>query len=453
MRALCNLSAVAALAVAALPVGADAATITVTSNSGAANVQNECVLRDAIKSASFHAAQGGCPPGSGDDTIMLPAGATITLSDTDNQTNGRNGLPIIYGRLTIEGAGATIQRAAGCAIYAAPMNATFRFFLVANYDSSVLTLHDLTLRNGCALDDGVDGFSGSGGAVLVTGIGTLFTDRVVFTGNTATNTGGAVYLAALKYYSAIDHTSLWGNVAGSDGGAIATGVSTTTDALQISASTFRNNTAAGLNASSGNIESSGGALRVDCNAFMSDSTVYDNYADDGAGIAIGSGGYLDFVFSTIAGNTLSGAIEGLVGGGIWLAAGGTSRAGDDIVAGNSGGDCYTTGATLTVYDANLASDGSCPGFSIPATNPKLGTLTPAGHGLPTDVLPLLAGSPAIDGSTSCNTNGFLDTTFYDERGQRRPFDGDGNGTLACDLGAYEVGDTVFRAGFGSLREF
>ena len=437
-----------------LPVGnAFATTITVTSNSASVGVQNDCVLRDAIKSASFQAAQGGCPAGSGDDTVVLPAGVTISLGDTDNQNSGRNGLPIVYGRLTIEGNGATIQRAAGCGIYDAPANGTFRFFLVANYDSSVLTLRDLTLRNGCALDDGVNGYSGSGGAVLVTGIGTLFTDHVVFTGNSATNTGGALYLAALKYYSQILKTSFASNTAGSDGGAIATGVSATVDALQIGSSTFRNNSAAGLNASSGNIESSGGALRIDCTAFMTDSTVYGNYADDGAGIAVGGGGSLDFVFSTVAGNTLSGAIEGLVGGGVWLALGGTSRAGDDIIAGNGGGDCYTTGATLNVYDANLASDGSCPNFSLPAANPKLGPLTPAGRGLPTDVLPLLAGSPAIDASTQCTANGFLDPTFYDERGQRRPFDGDGNGTLTCDLGAYEVGDTLFRSGFGYDGEY
>jgi hypothetical protein len=432
--------------------GACATTITVTSNSGAAGVQDDCVLRDAVNSASYKTASGGCPAGDGHDTIVLPAAATIELSDTDNQTNGRNGLPLVYGSLTIEGNGATIQRAAACGAYDAPAAGTFRFFLVYNLDSAALTLHNLTLRNGCALDDGIDAYSGSGGAVLVTGIGLLFTDHVVFSGNTATNTGGAAYLAALKYYSAIVNTSMSGNVAGSDGGAIATGVSTQNSALQIVGSTFRNNSAAGLYASSGHVESSGGALRIDCNAFMTDSTIYGNYADDGGGIAVGGGGSLALVFSTVAGNTLSGAIEGLVGGGVWLALGGTSRAGDDIIAENTGGDCYTTGATLNVYDANLASDGSCAAFSAPASNPKFGPLTPAGHGLPTDVLPLLAGSPAIDVSTQCNTMGFVYPTLVDERGQPRPFDGDGNGIRACDLGAYEVGDTIFRSGFGVLGE-
>jgi predicted outer membrane repeat protein len=430
---------------------ASAATITVTSNSGGAGVQNDCVLRDAIKSSAFQAGYGGCPAGDGHDTIELPPGATITLTDTDNQSDGRNGLPIVYGSITIAGNGATIQRSTVCGVYDAPTSGTFRFFLVSNYDSSVLTLHDLTLRNGCALDDGVNAYSGSGGAVLVTGIGLLFTDHVVFAGNTATNTGGAVFLAALKYYSAIVNTSMSSNTAGSDGGAIACGASTAITALQIAASTFRNNSAAGLYASSGHVESSGGALRIDCNAFMTNSTIYANYADDGGGIAVGGGGSLDFIFSTIAGNTLSGAIEGLVGGGVWLALGGTSRAADDIVAGNTGGDCYTTGATLNVYDANLASDGSCPSFSLPASNPEFGPLTPAGHGLPTDVLPLLAGSPAIDVSTQCMMNGFLNLTYYDERGQRRPFNG--SSALACDLGAYEVGDTIFRSGFGYFNEY
>jgi predicted outer membrane repeat protein len=443
-----------AFALVVLPLGsACATTIAVTSTSGAAGVQNECVLRDAITSASFRAAQGGCLAGTGDDTIVLPGAATITLSDTDNQTNGRNGLPIVYGRLTIEGGGATIERSAPCGIYDAPANGTFRFFLVASFDNAVLKLHDLTLRNGCALDDGVDGYSGSGGAVLASGIGTLFTDHVMFTGNTATNTGGALYLGALKYYSAIVNTSLAGNSAGSDGGALATGVSAQNSALQIVASTFRDNTAAGLLASSGNVESSGGALRLDCNTYLRDVSVFGNYADDGGGIAVGSNGILTIEFSTVAANTMSNAAEGLVGGGLWVATGGKSLASDSIIAGNSGGDCYTSGATLNVYDANLASDGSCPGFTLPAVNPKLGAPTPAGHGLPTDVLPLLAGSPAIDASTQCDTNGFVYPDYSDERGQRRPFDGDGNGTRACDLGAYEVGDTVFRSGFGYYDEY
>jgi len=422
-----------------------AATITVTSTSGATGVQNECVLRDAITAASFHAAQGGCPAGDGADTIVLPAASTITLTDTDNQNNGRNGLPVVYDTLTIEGNGATIQRSAGCGVYDAPGASKFRFFLVAQYNNSILELDNLTLRNGCALDDSTVN-SGNGGAVLAIGIGRLRTDHVVFAGNAATNTGGAVHLAAANAYNYILNTSMQGNTAGSDGGALATDISTTPFAVEIQNSTFRNNTAAGLNASSGNVESSGGALRLDAiDVTIGNSTFYANYADDGGAIAVGSTGSMIMDFSTIAGNTLSFAIADLVGGGLWVQ--GTAHASDSIIAGNSGGDCYTTGATLTVGDADLASDGSCAGFSIPASDPKFAALVPAGNGLPMDVLPLQSGSPAIDVSTTCDTSGFAYSEVYDERGQRRPFGG------GCDLGAYEVGDTIFRSGLGYYEEY
>src|SRR5262245_2503324 len=56
------------------------------------------------------------------DTLTLTAGCTYTLTNTNNTTNGNNGLPVITNPLTINGNGATITRS----------TANFRFFYVQN---------------------------------------------------------------------------------------------------------------------------------------------------------------------------------------------------------------------------------------------------------------------------------------------------------------------------------
>jgi hypothetical protein len=62
---------------------AHAAEITVSSASGASGGPG-CTLRDAITAANTDVATGGCPAGSGADTIILTAGAAYTLTEVDN---------------------------------------------------------------------------------------------------------------------------------------------------------------------------------------------------------------------------------------------------------------------------------------------------------------------------------------------------------------------------------
>ena len=92
---------------------------------------------------------------------------------------------------------------------------------------------------------------------------------------------------------------------------------------------------------------------------------------------------------------------------------------------------------MTSNGYNLSSDSTCS-FSGPGdmnnTDPMLGAL--GNNGGPTQTIPLLAGSPAIDAgnpSGCIDSNGHLLTT--DQRGYPRPDKEDKTG---CDMGAYEV---------------
>ena len=76
-------------------------------------VGGACTLVDAITAANTDTATGGCPAGSGADTIVLPAGSTQTLTEVNNDTYGPTGLPVISSVITIAGQGSTIARASG----------------------------------------------------------------------------------------------------------------------------------------------------------------------------------------------------------------------------------------------------------------------------------------------------------------------------------------------------
>ncbi|MEO7297153.1 MAG: choice-of-anchor Q domain-containing protein [Verrucomicrobiota bacterium] len=112
------------------------------------------------------------------------------------------------------------------------------------------------------------------------------------------------------------------------------------------------------------------------------------------------------------------------GGGIF-SANGTVTLQNTILAYNfSGSNCF--GAAFTDSGNNISSDGSCNFFapgSLTNTDPILGPL--GNYGGTTPTMPLLAGSPAIDGGN----NSFCTTT--DQRGVARPFG------AGCDIGAFE----------------
>lgn len=75
------------------------------------NVTGSCTLVNAITAANTDTATGGCPAGSGTDTIVLPAQSTQTLTSVNNTTFGPTGLPVVTSRITLAGQGSTLVRA------------------------------------------------------------------------------------------------------------------------------------------------------------------------------------------------------------------------------------------------------------------------------------------------------------------------------------------------------
>jgi len=112
----------AAAAASPLPSAAQSI-ITVTSDSGASNVMDACVLRDAITYANSGVPTGGCgaattiaagshasaPNYNPGNVIELPPQSTITLTAVDD-LDRLVGLPVVSSPLIIYGNGSTIRR-------------------------------------------------------------------------------------------------------------------------------------------------------------------------------------------------------------------------------------------------------------------------------------------------------------------------------------------------------
>jgi len=268
--------------------------------------------------------------------------------------------------------------------------------------------------------------------------------RTTIANNTGGGTGGGIDDEGGPL--SIDHSTVTGNRAVEYGG----GVNSVGGGMVMTACTVANNTIG--DGDGGGVDQAGNYL------ILRRSTISGNHLTNGngGGLAVtpDSGNLVLIEDCTFAGNTNGGNGGGVyvglrgdsnpgifsstiagnsahAGGGVFVErpSGGSSRlnVAVSLVSGNSGGDC-ATGALLLSLGHNIAKDSTCP-FTASGdrkgTDPKLGALAVSFPG-ETATLPLLAGSPAIDG-------GDAPATATDQRGVTRA-------GAHPDVGAFEVAD-------------
>jgi len=174
---------------------------------------------------------------------------------------------------------------------------------------------------------------------------------------------------------------------------------------------------------SGNDALRGGALYNWSRASFVNSTVSGNSAVSNSGGIYNytADALTDIDFSTITSNT----------GGLYNM-GSAFNIQNSIVAMNSGADCAGTQSGWQSMGSNLESGTSC-NFTqfgdLQNTNPQLGALQM--NGGKTETHALTFGSPAIDAVQNPTM------ITWDQRGEVRPKDGNYDGSLDEDIGAYE----------------
>ena len=327
-----------------------------------------------------------------DDVISLAAGCTYTLTTSDNNAFGSNGLPVIVpdGNLTIQGNGATIRRD--------PASPFFRLLCVSGGGGqgtqTSLTISGLTMSGGDS--------EGEGGAIYARYTDLLITEST-FSSNRSAYSGGAI---------------------------------DTMDANgRISASTFSANSAR---------EGGAVAITVDGGGTIDiiNSTFSGNLAIDDGGAIYDTGGLTSLTHSTIAGNTSDSDSDGI--GDAAVRGSGVSLY-STIIAENIDlspvdifpdivGSVTSNGYNIIGVDdpPTLATNtGDHVGTSAAPINPLLGALTD--NGGPTLTRALLPGSPALDAGDP--TLPPLPTT--DQRGTGFP-----RVVGVIDIGAFEAAPAI-----------
>jgi len=415
-----------------------------------------CTLRAAIMEANATA---------GADTINLQANATYMLELPGTDDAGLNGDLDVLDSVTIVGAGATSTIIDGNGLVVGDRIMTvFKCIGSAgagdclNGANIVATISGVGFRHGRAV-------GGSGGGLA--NLGLLTIHDCAFTENFAVIAGGIVSNGTLD----ISNSTVAGNeVALFAAGIFAGGVMRMVD------TTVRDNGLLGDPApeiGGGIVVASGGT------ATIKHSTISNNRAGNyGGGIYVESA-TLNLVNTTLSDNVCNG-----IGGGLAVISG-TAGLYNVTIADNIanrdqsgpadfGGGVYRETGTLTLRNSILTSNLHLNAMGPPSNDDCFGGLTSAGNNIvtfvngqicsitgsfaavgaslgplqnnggPTQTRALLAGSLAIDaGNPAGCTDNVGAILATDQRGVPRP------SGPACDIGAFEDSDGVFKDGFES----
>ncbi len=445
------------------------------------NTGPDCPLLDAVISAQTNTSSSGCVAGFGADTINITQDETIS-SEYDSSGNS---FPVITEPLTINGNGYTI-------IHENPGFNLVRLFQVVGTD---FTLDNIKFEHtyGFTADDGgmihatdsvvtlkrsdFSSFNaGAKGGVIYIQNGNLVIQKSNFSGNWAYD-GGAIYIDNGNLN--IQSGNFSGNSCWNEGCAVMTEgqVSTT-----ISSSVFFQNIGARAAAISAGANSNGKSLTVIDSEFIENSVINGN--DSGAVIWKGENGTVKITRTTFFGNQGSGfgagfynegsssnvivinstfsdnhtngpgsailnvaegvrldvAYNTFINNDSFTIEGALSITGPQLVDSvvenniftNNDGDCNFASHLGVNFVNNLSDDGSCS--SVVATN--ISSVL-AHNGGPTRTHALLAGSNAVDTAVTDMLLVRNPCPKGDQRIYPRMIDGNNDGILKCDIGAYE----------------
>ncbi|WP_448605208.1 choice-of-anchor Q domain-containing protein [Thermoflexus hugenholtzii] len=362
-----------------------------------------CSLRAAVMEAN---ALGGGP-----HTIVLQAGQTYALSkDTDgggHQTDSGadNDDLDITSTIIMQGNGATIHRAQSlsCTLNNTAQTGEFRIFEVKS--GGDLTLDSVTVMHGCA--DGSGNPALDGGGIYVASGGKIRIANSTIALNSATFGGGIRNRGTVL----ITNSTISRNNSGFNGGGILVDSGST---MVITGSTISENSA-----------ERGGGIANSGTLTITNSTISGNSASVLGGAIRTIGGVLHLSFVTIASNGTSNSSAIYVSGGQEVI-----NIKNSVVGNNTNTNCGGVVSRISATGTNLATDGSCPGFTqVTSAQLNLGPLQVNPPGT-TATHALLPGSVAIDAVTDC-TDLDGNSVAQDQRGVARPQG------AQCDAGAFE----------------
>jgi CSLREA domain-containing protein len=294
----------AALVFAAVGVvgaaSASAATIAVDSGADAVSGAGACTLREAVIAANTDTATGGCPAGSGADTIVIGVPKVTLTRPGAREDSGFSGDLDVSSVLTIAGAGAGSTTIDGGGLDR----------VLDVHAGATVTVRDLKITGGQTPD---------GANAAVTGKSVAGT--VVAPDGAPGQSGGGIanagVLTLLRVTLSANHTGRGGN------GGLAVGADSMTG------------TGTGAVGGSGGAGGDGGGVFNSGSLVVQDSTITGN--------STGSGG---------------GGLAGIAGQGGPLAAGGKGRGGDGGGGGSGGGLATVGQATVTGTDFSANTTGA-----------------------------------------------------------------------------------------------
>jgi hypothetical protein len=339
-------------------------TLTVYPGEVAIADNGRCSLREAIINANNDAAtHPDCPAGTGDDTIIIPAGIYI-LSDATapNEDFSVTGDLDIHSNITLQGAGASATILDG--------NQTDRVLHVAT-SSAVVVVNDLTIRNGrspagadnpigctsgVCYSNGEDGSPGGG----IFSVGTLTLNRVLVIDN---QTGDGGNGGDLSCSSPEDGCSTIGGNGGDGAGIASSGPSLTIHNSVIQDNRTGNGGVAGANNCIGGATCSvlssqqgdGGGINMRGGNDLTMTLSHVSHNSGGFGGGVSCEGTCTITQSSIQNNSAT-----VNGGGLYLSHNSPKVISHTTVANNTttenGGGIFVNQGTVTISNVTLSGN-------------------------------------------------------------------------------------------------